>query len=267
MHWWNSAKGVGRNRIPRATTAELYAGLTARSQNRWPSLAFDMMAVNSLAAPIFAAGFYHKTFMWPASFWENIYEPMIRRAAGVGTCRHRGRSGPLRESASVLRCAGDRCRTGRVVSRADPRAGPGLAWRSSTKAPPKAAACCPNGKTSAARRRSTGFARLRDELASMANVTLLPRTTLFGVFDHGSYGAIERVADHFPSPPPGLVRQRYWKIVARRCVLAAGGDRGGRSPLVAMIARASHVRGCGAQLCQPLGGVAGAARRGVHRWR
>jgi len=68
----------------RATTVVLYEGLEATSQNRWPSLAFDVLAINQLAAPIFVAGFYYKTFMWPAAFWEKIYEPLIRRAAGLG---------------------------------------------------------------------------------------------------------------------------------------------------------------------------------------
>ena len=68
----------------RATVAELYDGLVAQSQNRWPSLNFDLGAVNSLLSPFFAAGFYYKTFMWPAAFWEKVYEPLIRRAAGLG---------------------------------------------------------------------------------------------------------------------------------------------------------------------------------------
>ncbi|MEY4696587.1 MAG: hypothetical protein RIT14_1015, partial [Pseudomonadota bacterium] len=69
----------------RATVAELFDGLTARSQNRFPSLAFDMMGVNDWLSPFFAAGFYYKTFMWPAAFWEKVYEPIIRRAAGLGS--------------------------------------------------------------------------------------------------------------------------------------------------------------------------------------
>ena len=67
-----------------ATTVELYDGLEAHSQNRWPSLRFDVMAINSLFKPLFSAGFYYKTFMWPRSFWYRLYEPMIRRAAGLG---------------------------------------------------------------------------------------------------------------------------------------------------------------------------------------
>ena len=63
---------------------ELFDGLEARSQNRWPSLAFDVGAISSLLAPLFVAGFYYKTFMWPAALWEKLYEPAIRRAAGLG---------------------------------------------------------------------------------------------------------------------------------------------------------------------------------------
>ena len=68
----------------RATVQELYDGLTAKSQNRWPSLAFDVGAVNDLASPMFSAGFYYKTFMWPKAAWKTFYEPNIRAAAGLG---------------------------------------------------------------------------------------------------------------------------------------------------------------------------------------
>ncbi|WP_036265093.1 2Fe-2S iron-sulfur cluster-binding protein, partial [Mesorhizobium sp. NBIMC_P2-C2] len=68
----------------RATVQELYDGLVAKSQNRWPSLSFDVGAVNNLASPMFSAGFYYKTFMWPKSAWKNFYEPNIRSAAGLG---------------------------------------------------------------------------------------------------------------------------------------------------------------------------------------
>ena len=68
----------------RATVQELYEGLDASSQNRWPSLAFDVGAVNDIASPLFSAGFYYKTFMWPKAAWKNLYEPKIRAAAGLG---------------------------------------------------------------------------------------------------------------------------------------------------------------------------------------
>ena len=63
---------------------ELYDGLDAASQNRWPSLKFDVQSINGLMSPFFSAGFYYKTFMWPAKFWERVYEPIIRRSAGLG---------------------------------------------------------------------------------------------------------------------------------------------------------------------------------------
>jgi sarcosine oxidase subunit alpha len=69
----------------RATTAELFNGLTAKSQNRWPSLSFDAMGVNDLMSLFFAAGFYYKRFMWPKAFWEKLYEPIIRRVVGLGS--------------------------------------------------------------------------------------------------------------------------------------------------------------------------------------
>ena len=68
----------------RMTSIELYDGLDAVSQNRFPSLRFDLMALTAPLAPLMAAGFYYKTFMWPASFWEKVYEPMNRLSAWLG---------------------------------------------------------------------------------------------------------------------------------------------------------------------------------------
>ncbi|MEM9579991.1 MAG: 2Fe-2S iron-sulfur cluster-binding protein, partial [Pseudomonadota bacterium] len=77
-------RGQGREPNVRATVQEIYDGLEVRSQNAWPSLDLDVMAVNDLAWPFLGAGFYYKTFMWPRAFWEKLYEPVIRRAAGLG---------------------------------------------------------------------------------------------------------------------------------------------------------------------------------------
>ena len=70
--------------IPAQPSPSSIDGLEASSQNRWPSLGFDLLSINALFAPALTAGFYYKTFMWPASFWERLYEPAIRRAAGLG---------------------------------------------------------------------------------------------------------------------------------------------------------------------------------------
>src|SRR3954471_5392641 len=68
----------------RATQVELFDGLVAESQNRWPSLACDVSSINSLVAPLIPAGFYYKTFMWPRAAWKRLYEPRIRAMAGLG---------------------------------------------------------------------------------------------------------------------------------------------------------------------------------------
>src|SRR5258707_610271 len=68
----------------RATQVELYDGLIAESQNRWPSLQRDFGRINDLLSAFFPAGFYYKTFMWPRKAWKALYEPLIRRAAGLG---------------------------------------------------------------------------------------------------------------------------------------------------------------------------------------
>ena len=68
----------------RATQVELYDGLIAESQNRWPSLRRDVGRINDRLSRFFPAGFYYKTFMWPRKAWKTLYEPVIRRAAGLG---------------------------------------------------------------------------------------------------------------------------------------------------------------------------------------
>ncbi|WP_439552195.1 sarcosine oxidase subunit alpha family protein [Falsiroseomonas sp.] len=213
--------GARREPNTRATVAELFDGLEATSQNRWPSLRFDAMAVNGMLGPVFSAGFYYKTFMWPASFWEKVYEPLIRRAAGLG--RAPDAPDPDAYERSHLFCdvlvigAGPAglaaalaaARTGARVVLADEDSRVGgrlLQDRQEIDGAPAA----------------QWAEKVLAELRAMPDVTLLPRTTVFGVFDDGQYGALERVADHLAEPPPGTPRQRAWTIVAKRAVLAAG---------------------------------------------
>lgn len=213
--------GARREPNTRATVAELYDGLVARSQNRFPSLRFDAMAVNALLSPILGAGFYYKTFMWPASFWEKVYEPLIRRAAGLG--RASGIADPDHYEKSYAFCdvlvigsgpaglmaalvAG---RAGGRVILAEEDFHLGGRCLSETR---------PIGEATAAH----WAERVEAELAVLPEVRILRRTTVFGAYDHGTYGAIERVADHLPVPPAHMPRQRLWRIVARRAILAAG---------------------------------------------
>ena len=111
--------GARREPNTRATTVELHEGLDASSQNRWPSLKFDVLAANDLLSPFLGAGFYYKTFMWPQSFWEKVYEPLIRRAAGLGSLSQQSDPGSIRQGLFALRPAGDRCWAGRADGGAD----------------------------------------------------------------------------------------------------------------------------------------------------
>ena len=177
---------TGSRREPntRATVAELYDGLGASSQNRWPSLRFDALSINAALAPIFAAGFYYKTFMWPKSFWEKLYEPMIRRAAGLG--RAADAPDPDHYEAMHAHCdvlvigAGS---SGLAAALAAGRAGARVIIVDED--------AHSGGRLNAERREIGGRSGVQwardaiDELTAMSEVRVLTRTTLFGVYDHG----------------------------------------------------------------------------------
>jgi len=213
--------GARREPNTRATVVELFDGLEASSQNRWPSLGLDFGAINSLLSPVFIAGFYYKTFMWPAAFWEKVYEPAIRRAAGLG--RASLEADPDRYDKAHAFCD-------LLVVGGGPA---GLAAAlSAGRAGARVILCdedfLPGGRLNGDRHQIDGrsgalWAReVAAELASLPEVRVMTRTTVFGAYDGNTYGALERVADHLPVPAAHQVRQRLWKIVARRTVLAAG---------------------------------------------
>jgi heterotetrameric sarcosine oxidase alpha subunit len=205
----------------RATTAQLFDGMVASSQNRWPSLAFDVLAMNQLLAPLLVAGFYYKTFMWPQKFWEKLYEPVIRRAAGLGALStepdpdHYDRmhgfcdllvigGGPAglaaaltagRAGLRVIIADEDWMLGGRLLAeRHEIDGASGVDWARTTVA----------------------------ELRTIPNVNVLNRTLVFGAYDGREYGALERVSDHLAAAPAGQPRQRLWKIVAKRAILSSG---------------------------------------------
>ncbi|RMF34137.1 MAG: sarcosine oxidase subunit alpha family protein, partial [Alphaproteobacteria bacterium] len=215
--------GTGARRTPNipATMQELHAGLEATSQNRWPSLSFDLLAVNDLMAPFFGAGFYYKTFMWPKSFWEKVYEPMIRRAAGLG--RLSGKPDPDAYDHGFAHCdllvigAGP---AGLMAALTAARAGARVILADED--------FLPGGRLNAERIELDGrpgaewAAAAVAELEALPNVTLMRRSTVFGAYDGGVYGVLERVSEHLARPPADCPRQTLWHVAARRAVLAAG---------------------------------------------
>ncbi|GLK56196.1 sarcosine oxidase subunit alpha [Methylopila capsulata] len=213
--------GARREPNVKATVAELYDGLEARSQNRFPSLSFDLLAVNQLASPVFVAGFYYKTFMWPAKLWEKLYEPLIRRAAGLGRAAEAADPDAYEKTTAhcdVLVIGGGPA--GLSAALAAGRAGARviLADDDSVLGGRLLSDRLAVGEGSAAQWAASAAA----ELASLPDVTVLTRASVVGAYDGGVYGALERVSDHRATPLPHQPRQRFWRIVAKRCVLAAG---------------------------------------------
>jgi sarcosine oxidase subunit alpha len=206
----------------RATVQELYDGLTAVSQNRWPSLSLDIGAVNNLGAPFFSAGFYYKTFMWPKAAWKHLYEPQIRNAAGLGTapdqpdpdhyasrhahCEVLVVGGGAAGLAAALAAA----ETGVRVILCDEQAGFGGALHFETGATIDGQSGWDWAQAAVAK------------LSSMDNVRVLPRTTAFGYYAQNMVGLVERVTEHLATPGPDLPRERLWRVRAGRVVIATG---------------------------------------------
>ncbi|MUO78321.1 sarcosine oxidase subunit alpha family protein [Agrobacterium vitis] len=206
----------------RAPVQEVFDGMRVQTQNRWPSLSMDIGAVNDLLSPFFAAGFYYKTFMWPKSFWHKIYEPIIRRAAGLGvapteddTDHYANRyahcdvmvvGGGVAGLTAALAAA----ETGPSVIICDEQPEMGGAFHYDTGA-------VIDGQNGYDWAQAT-VAKLK----AMDNVTVLTRTTAFGYYNHNFLGLAERITDHIAKPAKGLPRERLWQVRAKKVVLATG---------------------------------------------
>ena len=215
--------GIGASSEPnaRATQVEIHDGLTAASQNCWPSVRFDAGAVNGLLGALLPAGFYYKTFMWPGRWWMK-YEYFIRRAAGLG----RAPSGPDPDSydksyghcdvlvigagPSGLAAAHAAGRTGARVLVVDERSEPGGHLLGTRQAIDDAPA-------------QEWVSAMVSDLAAMEDVRILSRATALGYYDHNYLTVLERRTDHMPHRERhGRVRQRLWKVRATQVVLATG---------------------------------------------
>ena len=202
----------------RATQVELYDGLEAHSQNRWPSLAFDVGAISDLLSPLFPAGFYYKTFMWPRGGWKALYEPYIRAAAGLGRAPREAdpdRYGNRYAHCDVLVVGGGPAGLAAALAAAERGARVMLCDEHSQLGGSLLAE--PAGQPADA-----WLARSIESLRNNARVTLLPRTTAFGYFPHNLVALNERLTDHLAEPLAGRTRERCWQVRAQQVVLATG---------------------------------------------
>jgi sarcosine oxidase subunit alpha len=213
--------GTGAHIEPnvRATQVELYDGLSAAPQNCWPSVRFDLWALNGMLGSLFPAGFYYKTFMWPQSWWRRVYERLIRRAAGLG--RAPAAPDPDRYEHMHAHCdvlvvgAGP---AGLMAALAAGRSGARVILVDEQPELGGTLLSEPIDHPGAAWLRSVAA-----ELETCAELRVLARTTAFGYYDHNFLGLLEWVTDHLPAgAAPHLPRQRLWKVRARQVVLATG---------------------------------------------
>ena len=212
----------------RATMLEVFEGLSVRTQNRWPSVSFDMGAFTNVLGMFFPAGFYNKTFMWPKSFWEKLYEPIIRRMAGLG---------PAPRLADVDSYASTYGHCEVLIIGAGPaglaRALEEVKKAQKAKTSPRIMVVDEHSEMGGDLL-SNPQARIQNlpawewleqtlkTLEESKNVTLLPRTTAFGCY-HDNYVALaERITDHMTAPLADMPRERLHRIRTQKLILATG---------------------------------------------
>ncbi len=214
--------GKGHAMVPnvRATVQEIHEGLTVQSQNHVGPLDRDLMAINDLMWPFLSAGFYYKTFMWPRKFWEGLYEPLIRRAAGLGRMT-KGANPELSERAyahcDVLVFGGGP--TGLIAAQTAAEAGADVILVDENTE--LGGRLLSDSEEVGGKPGDVWAEAIRAKLTAMGNVRIMTRTTVTGVYDDLNFGALERVGQHVPHDPD-LPRECFWRIQAKTAILAAG---------------------------------------------
>ncbi len=215
----NMGEGTRFEPNQRATTTELFDGLVAESQNHWPSLEFDIGAINSKLARFLPAGFYYKMFIHPRPLWKHVYEPFIRRSAGLG------KAPKMRDSDTYehfyafydLVIVGGGI-AGLMAAKAAASSGAQILvmeqsahWGGRCVVEPDQI----NGKDP-----EYFIEDLVAELTAQPNVTMRTRLMGAGVYDHGYLLGYERLRDHAPSQTGP--RHRLWRIRAGKILTATG---------------------------------------------
>ncbi len=204
-----------------ATEIELVEGLEATSQNCWPSVFFDIGAINNFLNKFFPAGFYYKTFMWPKNFWYRIYEPIIRKAAGLGVA-------PLKPDPDRYEHKYEHCDVLVVGSGPSGLASSLAAAKNGAKVilaedkPRFGGSLLVDEVTIGNKKGKEWSDEVITELKSMPNVIVKNRSQVFGYYDHNMMVMFERVKDHLQNPKKYTPRQRLWYIRAKETIICTG---------------------------------------------
>ena len=203
--------GSGSRRTPnvRATLLEIHPGLVATSVNCWPSVGFDVAAINNWFSAILPAGFYYKTFKWPN--WH-VYEPSIRRLAGFG----RASIEPDPDRYEEIAISADVLVVGAGVTGVAAAVG---AARSGAEVLLLGGSSHLGGRLGYQGDAPT--AALIKE-AQQLGISILTRTLAFGVYDHNLVCARQIIDGVNSQDAPGMLRERLWKIRARAVIAATG---------------------------------------------